>query len=322
MVTLMPGPWGRLASSDGAPLTTRAETALALKEEGLGVIRMGGSMTAQSGYTWKEFTPRPEERQPYQADWLKTSVSSRGWGMFECVDMCEALGVLPIIDLRLDETSEDMADLVDWLYGDGTTVWGARRIAAGHPKPFNLTHFEFGNEQAILPAVDNFGRIVRAIEGRKALRPGLKGLNFSYIIGACKGHTASPTGCGTTTKNDTEAMIAEVIAMERDGVVPSNRVFWDVHSPVPTELAIEVQNYTRLGSRVRTVVLEENGITHNLARALSHARLNNAYQRLGEQVVPIAGYVSDALIKSLPSNALVTCRLLRNPRHACAVQIG
>jgi hypothetical protein len=41
---------------------------------------------------------------------------------------------------------------------------------------------------------------------------------------------------------------------------------------------------------VRTVVLEENGVTHDLGRALAHARLNNAYQRLGQHVVPIAAY--------------------------------
>jgi|EP01046_Picozoa_sp_COSAG06_P034953 alpha-L-arabinofuranosidase len=37
-----------------------------------------------------------------------------------------------------------MADLVDWLHGDASTEWGAKRIAAGHPQPYNLTHFEFG----------------------------------------------------------------------------------------------------------------------------------------------------------------------------------
>ena len=129
MVTLMPGAWGRLIDPHtGQPLSTRRETAMALHEEGLSVIRMGGSMTAMSGYLWKNFTAKPELRQPYQADWLKTSVSSRGWGVFECVDMCNALGILPIADLRLSESSEDMADLVDWLHGDGSTVWGAKRM--------------------------------------------------------------------------------------------------------------------------------------------------------------------------------------------------
>ena len=114
----------------------------------------------------------------------------------------------------------------------------------------------------------------------------MRDLNFSYVIGACKGHTASATGCGNTTVMETEAMIKEVLTLP----VPSDRIFWDVHSPTPSELPIEVANYSRLGSKVRTVVLEENGVTHNLGRALGHARLNNAYQRLGESVVPIAGY--------------------------------
>jgi hypothetical protein len=36
MVSLMPGPWGRLNDTHGNTLSTRAETALALAEEGLG----------------------------------------------------------------------------------------------------------------------------------------------------------------------------------------------------------------------------------------------------------------------------------------------
>jgi hypothetical protein len=114
----------------------------------------------------------------------------------------------------------------------------------------------------------------------------MRDLNFSYVIGACKGHTASTTGCGNATVQETNSMIKEVLALP----VPSERVFWDVHSPSPAELPIEVANYSRLGSKIRTVVLEENGVTHDLGRALSHAVLNNAYQRLGENVVPIAGY--------------------------------
>ena len=60
MVTLMPGAWGLLddGHGEGRSLPTRAETAMALKEEGLGVIRMGGSMTAAAGYTWKQFAGR------------------------------------------------------------------------------------------------------------------------------------------------------------------------------------------------------------------------------------------------------------------------
>jgi hypothetical protein len=88
---------------------------------------------------------------------------------------------------------------------------------------------------------------VSAMEARRASRPYMQHLNFSYIIGACKGHTGSRTGCGSQTVNQTTQMIAEVLRLK----VPSDRVFWDVHSPTPSELPLEVANYTRLGSQVR-----------------------------------------------------------------------
>ena len=59
--------------------------------------------------------------------------------------MCSALSILPIVDFNLGETSADMADLVDFLHGDGSTEWGMKRIATGHRDPYNLTVFEFGN---------------------------------------------------------------------------------------------------------------------------------------------------------------------------------
>ena len=90
------------------------------------------------------------------------------------------------------------------------------------------------------------------MEARRSSRPYMADLKFSYIIGACKGHTAGRTSCGTDTVKLTEEMIASVLELP----VPSSRIFWDVHSPAPSELPIEVANYSRLGSSVRTVVLE------------------------------------------------------------------
>ena len=115
--------------------------------------------------------------------------------MFEAVDMCSALSILPIVDFNLGETSADMADLVDFLHGDASTEWGAKRIATGHLEPYNLTFFEFGNEQGIDAAVQDFGRIVTAMETRRASRPSMRNLNFSYVIGACKGQSVCQSVC-------------------------------------------------------------------------------------------------------------------------------
>ena len=40
-----------------------------------------------------------------------------------------------------------MADLMDYVNGDATTVWGKKRVADGHPSPYRLKYIELGNEQ-------------------------------------------------------------------------------------------------------------------------------------------------------------------------------
>ena len=61
--------------------------------------------------------------------------------------------------------------------------------------------------------------ITALLQARRQASPALAGLELSYIIGACKGHTASATGCGPTTVNETEQMMAIVRQLEIDGVV-------------------------------------------------------------------------------------------------------
>ena len=45
-------------------------------------------------------------------------------------------------DQACDLASEAYGDLVEYCKGDGTTAWGKKRIADGHPAPYNVTHFE------------------------------------------------------------------------------------------------------------------------------------------------------------------------------------
>ena len=41
-----------------------------------------------------------------------------------------------------DHTAEEMADLVEYCWGDETTAWGRRRHQDLHPVPYNVTWFE------------------------------------------------------------------------------------------------------------------------------------------------------------------------------------
>ena len=68
---------------------------------------------------------------------------TRGWGIFEAIDMCNAMGVEPIITLHSTESYQDLADLVHYLFGQSTNdTMAALRVADGHPEPYRITYFE------------------------------------------------------------------------------------------------------------------------------------------------------------------------------------
>ena len=88
-------------------------------------------------------------------------------------DLCNAMGATCVITLNIKDTYPDypghtninmstdtevvegdqqsgvakyLAELVEYMYGDASSVWGKQRVADGHPNAYNVTHFELGNE--------------------------------------------------------------------------------------------------------------------------------------------------------------------------------
>ena len=117
-----------------------------------------------SGKNWRG---APWERSTLGFTWGDCLVS--GWGIFEFIDLCEAAGITPVITTNADDGSsccapEDMADLVEYCYGDASTTWGSQRIQDGHPDPYNVQYIELGNEQYNSKYVDQ----VIAMEERAA----------------------------------------------------------------------------------------------------------------------------------------------------------
>lgn len=89
-----------------------------------------------------------QHRPSLGAKWGAELIS--GWGPFEFIDMCNAAGIEPVMTTTgvCDAcTAEDMGDLIDYTHGDSSTTWGKRRIANGHPEPYDVKYFELGNEQ-------------------------------------------------------------------------------------------------------------------------------------------------------------------------------
>jgi len=78
--------------------------------------------------------------------------------------MCEAAGFVAIPALNVNESAQDLADFVEYVNGPPDSEWGKRRVADGHPKPYDLKFMELGNEERVNDAYyAKFEKIAQAI---------------------------------------------------------------------------------------------------------------------------------------------------------------
>ena len=85
--------------------------------------------------------------------------STNGLGYHEYLQLCEDLGAEPLFVIncgmshkeivpmdKMAEWVQDALDAIEYANGSADSKWGAMRVEAGHPKPFNLKYLEIGNE--------------------------------------------------------------------------------------------------------------------------------------------------------------------------------
>ncbi|MGE5612253.1 MAG: family 16 glycoside hydrolase, partial [Bacillota bacterium] len=154
---LQPGEWGRFKG-----LPVRRDVVQGLINQGLTVLRYGGSMVNAPEYRWKKMIGPRDRRPPYKGTWYP--YSTNGWGILDFLNVCEAAGFLAIPDFNIDETPQDMADFIEYVNGPADSEWGRRRVADGHPAPYNLRHIELGNEERVDEVYyQKFERLAKAI---------------------------------------------------------------------------------------------------------------------------------------------------------------
>jgi len=126
-------------------------------------------------YRWKNTIGPVEQRLAQKNIWGYHQTA--GLGYFEYFQFCEDMGAkpLPVVPagvscqnsggtwriggtgqkgIQLTEMPEyiqEVLDLIEWANGPVTSTWGAKRAAAGHPKPFHLEYVGIGNEDKITP---------------------------------------------------------------------------------------------------------------------------------------------------------------------------
>ncbi len=110
-VSLQPGAWGRFKN-----LPVRKDVADKLLEQGVTVMRYGGSMINHPQYRWKNMIGPRDLRQPYQGFWYP--YSTNGWGIIDFMSFCEAAGFEYIPAFNMIESPQDMVDFIEYAKGD------------------------------------------------------------------------------------------------------------------------------------------------------------------------------------------------------------
>jgi alpha-L-arabinofuranosidase len=282
---LQPGPWGRFKG-----LPVRRDVAEALVEQGLTVLRYGGSMVNAPEYRWKKMIGPRDRRPPYHGTWYP--YSSNGWGILDFLDFCEAAGFLAIPALHMDETPQDLADFVEYVNGPADSPWGRKRATDGHPTPYRLKYVELGNEEAV--DEEYWKRFKPLAEAAWA-----KDAELVLVVGdfAYNDRIKDPFHFPGAPRIKSLAAHKKILQLAQ---THGRKVWFDVHvwnhePRHPKELGGGIIGLRDFGSALkqlcpgadfRVCVFEENAVNHTLRRGLAHAHAINELERSGD-LVPI-----------------------------------
>ena len=123
-------------------------------------MRFPGGCYIEGGnrYQWRHTLGPVEERLGiYNSQWGYPVTN--GMGFHEFLQLAEDLGAEPMFVVNMgmghgwyqdyqhiQDFVQEALDALEYANGDASTVWGAKRIAAGHPEPFGMRLIEIGNE--------------------------------------------------------------------------------------------------------------------------------------------------------------------------------
>jgi alpha-N-arabinofuranosidase len=116
-----------------------------LKDSRLPILRWPGGNFVSS-YHWRDGVG-PLEQRPTLPNYAWGQQENNFFGTDEFIAFCRAVGCEPMICVNAGSgTPEEAAQWVEYCNGGPDTPMGKLRAAHGNPKPFNVRHWEVGNE--------------------------------------------------------------------------------------------------------------------------------------------------------------------------------
>ncbi len=140
--------------------------------------------TPADRFPWKETLGPIETRPGHRGTWGYRS--SDGMGLLEFLLWCEETNAKPLLGVyagyalngeytkagpELEPFVQEALDEIEYIVGGPETKWGARRIADGHPKPFDLEWVEVGNEDGFDKSGSYESRFVQFYDAIKKKYP-------------------------------------------------------------------------------------------------------------------------------------------------------
>lgn len=281
-VELHPGSWGQFKG-----LPVRRDVAEAIIDQGVTVLRYGGSMVNNPNYLWKNMIGPRAQRQPYRGHWY--AHSTNGFGILDFLNFCEAAGLEAIPAFSMHQTPEDMRDFIEYAKGDGKSGWSQRRVADGHPTPYRLKYLQLGNEErvdlAYAAKFEAMARLIWAIDPEIVLVVG----DFVYSQPINNPFDFTGAASGITSLEGQQRILKLAREVRRE-------VWFDVHvgtdGPRPDSSFDSMFTFQAAlekiaeGASFKVVVFEFNSGNHTQRRALANALAIQAIERNGR--IPIA----------------------------------
>ena len=141
----------------------------------------------QDRYDWKNTIGPLVDRPTHPSPWRYQS--SDGMGLLEFLEWTEDLNIEPVLAVYagyslkgahinagpyLQPFVQDALDEIEFVTGDASTKWGAKRAQLGHPKPFPLHYVEIGNEDWFDKSGSYEGRFAQFDRAIKSTYPKLQ----------------------------------------------------------------------------------------------------------------------------------------------------